>query len=180
MSTINKKRYLCPTLMKSNNWQILSSELNYGSANGILLITLILNADNEGRGKISPTDFKSIFFIFKEEWNNENSIKEMLDNIHELSDNISFYRQNNNIFYQVNKWEKTPQILGRIYREKSTFPILTKNNKICHKINLFGKQKQQKQAQPNELTPEQIGSKPYNKDNPAFIKGPNGQRLRLC
>lgn len=191
MNITNKKRYLSPSLMKNTSWQPLSSEPKYNSANGILLMTLILNADNEGREKINSANIKSSLFIFKKEWNNENSVKEMLENIHKLSNKITFYRQSDDIFYQINNWEKTPQILGRIYREKSTFPVLTKNNKICQKINLFGEQiesnqtqinkkTESNQAQPEKLRPEQIGSRPYNKNNPAFIRGPGGQRMKLC
>lgn len=177
MNITNKKRNIPLSILKAENWQSLIVKSIYGPESGILSIILILTADDDGRGKIIATDIKSEFFT-SEKWN-ESSIKEMLENIHKLNNNVIFYRQNKNIFYQVDNWKKMQTIKSDRYK-KSIFPALTKNNRICHKTNLFDKQTEQKQAQLSELTTERIGSKPYNKDNPAFIKGPDGQRLRLC
>ena len=177
MNPTNKKWNIPLSMIKADNWQSLISTSNYGSDSGILSIILILTTDDDGRGKISPADIKLEFFTSKK-WD-EYSIKEMFENIHKLSNNITFYRQNESIFYQINDWKKMQTIKLDRYK-KSTFPILTKNNKICQKTNLFDKQTGEEQTQTTELRPEQIGSKPYNKDNPAFIKGPDGQRMRLC
>ena len=188
MNPTNKKWNIPLSMIKTNDWQSLISASNYGPNSGILSIILILTADDDGKGKVIPADIKLEFFT-SQKWN-EYSIKEMFENIHKLSNDIAFYRQNKSIFYQVNNWKKIQTIKSDRYK-KSTFPILTKNNKICQKTNLFNKQIESNQeqineqiesnqTQPTQLRPEQIGSRPYNKDNPAFIKGPNEQRMRLC
>ncbi len=73
----------------------------------LLLIGLISNADDEGRGKANPIFLKSTIFPY-----DEISIEEVKSALGELSRNISvvIYKNNNKDYYEFQNWNKWQSI----------------------------------------------------------------------
>lgn len=161
-----QRRMVYKNLWRDDNWVKIIKE-KHGFANGILLISMIVDADDEGRNEIIPK-YTSPDVFFDTNITADNII-EMLDNIKLNWHSIVFYSSGKRLFYQFAKWSEY-QILRTDRVRKSTFPQPNEKTLLITTINDFFNNSANKDIKSTPIKIKKIPTKKTDKNDDDLLK----------